>query len=52
MLIAYLVIQLLWIPAGLLVTRSIALPTQWMKEARSESSPLPGVSEGIWNLGD
>ena len=41
----HLAIQLLWVTARLLlVTRPIALPTQWMKEARYKFSPLPGVS--------
>ena len=34
----------LWVIARLLVTRPIALPPQWIKEARCESSPLPGFS--------
>ena len=45
-------IQLLWVTAGLLVTRFIVLSTQWMKEMRCEFSPLAGVSARIWNLED
>ena len=43
----HLAIQLLWVTARLLVTRPIALPTQWMNKARCESSPLPGVSATV-----